>query len=72
MATKIIKNQGQFFLLLKRMQRRCIGEQKKKKIRVESVGRRGVIWHASTNLYIYFVVSKKSSNFVAKMHKFKN
>ena len=39
MPTKIIKNQGQFFLLLKRMQRRCIGEQKKKKIRVESVGR---------------------------------
>ena len=35
---KIIKNQGQFFLLLKRMQRRCIGEAKKKKIRVESVG----------------------------------
>ena len=37
--TKIIENQGHFFLLLKRMQRRCIGEQKKKKIRVESGGR---------------------------------
>ena len=32
MPTKIFKNPGQFFLLLKRMQRRCIGEQKKKKI----------------------------------------
>ena len=35
--TKIFKNQRQFILLLKRMQSRCIGEQKKKKIRVESV-----------------------------------
>ena len=39
-ATKIIKNQGQFFLLLKRMQRRCIGEAKKKKIIVLGVERR--------------------------------
>ena len=39
MPTKRFKNQGQFFSSSQKNAARCIGEQKKKKIRVESVGR---------------------------------
>ena len=39
LATKIFKNQGQFFLLLKRMQRAALVRRRKRKLgwRVESV-----------------------------------